>query len=217
MSFEYNPPADLPDPLYIDDFIVVVNKPSGLLSVPGRALEHRDCLETRLRESFFSIQTVHRLDMDTSGVMIFALQKEAHRILSKQFELKQTSKSYVCLVDGYVEQEEGEINLPLRCDWPNRPLQMVDFEQGKKAQTFWRVLERCEEGITRLELTPITGRSHQLRVHCKELGHPILGDRFYAPQTVVKKAKRLCLHAQALEIFHPQTEEIMRFECSADF
>ncbi|SCA57768.1 pseudouridine synthase for 23S rRNA (position 746) and tRNAphe(position 32) [Candidatus Terasakiella magnetica] len=217
MTFIYSPPQDDIKILYIDDCFVIVNKPSGLLSVPGRAEEHKDCLETRLKSLGYAVMTVHRLDMDTSGLMVFALHKEAHKNLSKQFELKQTQKTYVCLVDGHVGADEGEIDLPLRCDWPNRPLQMVDHELGKKALTKWRVLERLQEGTTRLELTPITGRSHQLRVHCLSMGHAILGDRFYGSDEVVNKAKRLCLHAQALSFHHPETGELMSYDCPADF
>ncbi len=216
MSFEYRPP-DVPlEILYIDDSLLVVNKPSGLLSVPGRDVAHRDCLENRLKERSSEVRTVHRLDMDTSGLMVFALQQDVHRQLSRQFELKQTKKRYVCLVDGIVAEENGSIDLPLRCDWPNRPLQMVDHELGKKALTHWQVLERGSDH-TRLALTPVTGRSHQLRVHCLSMGHPILGDRFYAPEAALTKAKRLCLHAQALEFWHPVKEELMAFDCPPDF
>ncbi|GGF64844.1 pseudouridine synthase [Terasakiella brassicae] len=214
--FEYVPPQGEIPILYVDEHIVVLNKPSGLLSVPGRDPAHRDSLQTRVQERFAQATTVHRLDMDTSGIVIMALHKEAHRHLSRQFENKCCTKTYVCLVDGLVEADCGSVDLPLRCDWPNRPLQMVDHELGKKALTHWKVLERLVDR-TRLELHPVTGRSHQLRVHCLSMGHPILGDRFYADEQAVTKEKRLCLHAQALRIFHPVLQDELFFECPSEF
>jgi len=214
--FEYVPPQDEIPILYVDEHIIVLNKPSGLLSVPGRDPAHRDSLQTRVQERFTQALTVHRLDMDTSGIVIMALHKEAHRHLSRQFEHKHCTKTYVCLVDGRVSADCGSVDLPLRCDWPNRPLQIVDHELGKKALTHWKVLERLPDR-TRLELTPVTGRSHQLRVHCLSMGHPILGDRFYADEPVVAKEKRLCLHAQALKIFHPISQDELLFQSPSEF
>ncbi|MFT5675016.1 MAG: tRNA pseudouridine32 synthase/23S rRNA pseudouridine746 synthase, partial [Paraglaciecola sp.] len=159
---------------------------------------------------------VHRLDMATSGLLVMAMNKAAHRHISKQFELRQTSKSYVAEVYGQIEQESGEIDLPLICDWPNRPKQMVDHSRGKSAQTHWQVLSR-QETSTRVELTPITGRSHQLRVHMLSIGHPILGDRLYAHEQALSMSSRLLLHAQSLSFKHPQLGHIMTFNCPALF
>ena len=216
MTFVYHPPETELDVVFRNDDLIALNKPSGLLSVPGRNMAHKDCLETRVQQHYQTATTVHRLDMDTSGIMVMALNKEAHRHISKQFEQKTLKKSYICLVAGVVPTNAGEIDLPLRCDWPNRPLQMVDHDLGKKALTRWRVLERLDE-VSRLELSPVTGRSHQLRVHCLSMGHPILGDRFYAPPEVIAKSKRLCLHAEILELELPVSGQRMTFNAPCPF
>lgn len=216
MTFIYCPPKTDLDIVYKDNDLIVLNKPEGLLSVPGKAEEHRDCLELRVQSRFPRATTIHRLDMDTSGILVMALNIESHRHLSRQFEVKSTRKTYICIVDGIVEEDSGTIDLPLRCDWPNRPLQMVDHEQGKKALTHWKVIERMED-VTRLELMPITGRSHQLRVHCLSMGHVILGDRFYAGSEAIRKANRLCLHAHKLIMTHPKTEEELVFIAPVPF
>jgi len=200
-SFTYAPPAGPLDVVHQDADMLVLNKPSGLLSVPGKAAEHADCLEARAKAAFPEALLVHRLDMDTSGLMIFAMNKAAQRHLGLQFERRHVAKSYEALVWGQPE-DAGEVDLPLIVDWPNRPLQMVDHERGKKAHTAWEVLAR-EASHARLHLTPTTGRSHQLRVHMLAIGHPILGDRFYAKGEALAAAPRLCLHALSLEIFHP--------------
>ena len=216
MTFIYDPPTGPIEVLYQDANLVVVNKPAGLLSVPGRADDHKECVQSRLSVAIRDVLVVHRLDMDTSGVMVFAFDKDTHRHLSKQFESKTVSKTYICLVGGQVSEDQGEVDLPLRCDWPNRPLQMVDFDLGKPSKTLWQVLARKADQ-TRLELTPITGRSHQLRVHCKEMGHPILGDRFYASKDLVAKSPRLCLHAHVLEFDHPETNERLSLKAPCEF
>lgn len=216
-AFVYEPPTDpFLSVIHVDDDILVLNKPSGLLTVPGKAAEHSDCLETRAQEEFSSARIVHRLDMDTSGVVIMAMHADAHRHLGLQFERRHTSKTYVADVFGVIDNEQGEIDLPLRCDWPNRPKQMVDHEQGRKALTKWRVIDRTETS-TRVELTPITGRSHQLRVHMLELGHPILGDRFYASGDALEASERLQLHALSLTIHHPTGGERLTFEAPLPF
>lgn len=216
MTFIYRPPQGPLEVLYQDENLIMVNKHSGLLTVPGRADDHKDCLQSRIEDQFGTAYVVHRLDMDTSGVVVMAFDKDSHRHLSKQFECKTVSKNYICLVNGKVEEDEGQVDLPLRCDWPNRPLQMVDHELGKAALTYWKVLER-QNSQTRLLLTPITGRSHQLRVHCLSMGHPIIGDRFYAPQDVVALSDRLCLHAAMLEIDHPVTGERLSVQAPCEF
>lgn len=199
-----------------DDDIVVLNKPSGLLSVPGKAKEHADSLQTRVQRVFPSATIVHRLDMATSGLMVMALNKPAHRHISKQFELRETSKTYQAIVFGTVQQDAGEIDLPLSCDWPNRPKQMVDHERGKKALTHWQVLERNSQS-TRVELKPVTGRSHQLRVHMLSMQHPIIGDRLYAHDQALQMANRLNLHATFLSFRHPVTAQKLCFESVVPF
>ena len=203
--------------LYQDDALLVLNKPSGLLSVPGRGEDKADCLASRVQVRFADALVVHRLDMSTSGIVLMARGIEAQRSLSRAFELRQTEKRYVAVVEGRLEGE-GEVSLPLITDWPNRPRQMVDFERGKPALTRWRALAydaHCH--ATRVELTPVTGRSHQLRVHMLALGHPILGDDLYAHDSARDKAERLLLHAARLAIAHPQTGEIMTFTCEPPF
>jgi tRNA pseudouridine32 synthase/23S rRNA pseudouridine746 synthase len=197
-----------------DDDILVINKPSGLLSVPGK--EHTDCLQARVQRVFPTATVVHRLDMATSGLMVMALNKTAHRHISKQFELRETTKTYQAIVFDRVQQDSGEINLPLICDWPNRPKQMVDHEQGKKALTHWRVLERNTQS-TRLELKPVTGRSHQLRVHMLSMQHPILGDSLYAHDQALQMSNRLNLHAMFLSFRHPVSEQTLYFESEVPF
>lgn len=202
--------------IYQDDDIIVLNKPSGLLSVPGKALEHRDCLQSRVQRVYPTASVVHRLDMATSGIMVMALNKAAHRHISKQFELRQTKKSYQAIIYGQPESDSGEINLPLICDWPNRPKQMIDFSRGKHALTRWQVMSR-HSATCKVTLTPITGRSHQLRVHMLSIGHPIIGDRLYAHSEALSLAKRLNLHAQYLSFLHPTKRKNITFHSEAEF
>jgi len=216
-TFDYSPPAEpYLTVLHVDKDLLVVDKPSGLLSVPGKRKEHADCLELRAREAHPQARIVHRLDMDTSGVMVLAMNPAAHRHLGLQFERRKTAKTYLADVWGHVAEDEGEIDLPLICDWPNRPKQMVSFEFGKPALTRFRVLERHEK-TTRVRLFPHTGRSHQLRVHMLALGHPILGDRFYAQGDVLAASPRLALHAESLEIHHPADGERVSFRSALPF
>jgi tRNA pseudouridine32 synthase/23S rRNA pseudouridine746 synthase len=179
---QYAPPPD--DGLvlvYQDDSLLVVDKPSGLLSVPGRGAERQDSLLTRARKRFPGAECVHRLDMDTSGLMVIALGKPVQRLLNRLFEQRRVHKHYVALVDGRVDPPKGEICLPLSCDWPNRPRQIIDPAGGKPSTTHFRVLGHDRLNRTsRVALQPETGRSHQLRVHMQALGHSILGDRLYA-------------------------------------
>ena len=202
------------DIVFQDDDILVLNKPSGLLSVPGK--EHADCLQARAQKVFPTATVVHRLDMATSGLMVMALNKPAHRHISKQFELRETAKTYQAIVFGLVQKDSGEINLPLICDWPNRPKQMVDHEHGKKALTHWRVLER-NNNRTRMELKPVTGRSHQLRVHMLSMQHPILGDGLYAHGQALEMTDRLNLHAMFLSFRHPVSEQTLDFTSQVPF
>lgn len=214
----YNPPLD---PwlhiLYQDEHIMVVNKPSGLLSVPGRLEEHKDSVMTRIQRDFPQAESVHRLDMATSGVIVVALTKAAERELKRQFREREPAKQYVARVWGHPAAEQGIIDLPLICDWPNRPKQMVSVELGKPAQTEYQVLAYDADNSARVQLKPITGRSHQLRVHLLALGHPILGDRFYAHPEALAMAPRLQLHAESLTITHPAFGNSMTFKAPVDF
>ena len=220
-DFIYQPPmSPYLDIIYKDDDLVVINKGSGLLSVPGRLPEHQDCLQNRVSRVLPKATIVHRLDMATSGIILMALNKPAHVNVSRQFEKRLTKKSYIARVYGEVKESNGSIDLPLICDWPNRPKQKVDYDQGKKALTYWRVIsidERQGELSTLLELTPITGRSHQLRVHMLAIGHPILGDRLYAHDKALSVSQRLQLHAQLLEITHPVNSESRVFTAPCPF
>lgn len=190
--------------LHADDDIVVVDKPAGLPSVPGRAPGLQDCAVTRVQAEFYDALVVHRLDMATSGLLVFARGLQAQRTLSRAFERREIDKRYEAWVGGVPAPDRGTIDLPLAADWPRRPRQRVDAERGKQACTHWTVLERAV-GRCRLGLQPVTGRSHQLRVHLAAIGHPILGDPLYAPPHVQALASRLCLHATRLEMKHPQT------------
>ncbi|EPB4303279.1 bifunctional tRNA pseudouridine(32) synthase/23S rRNA pseudouridine(746) synthase RluA [Yersinia enterocolitica] len=203
--------------LYQDQHIMVVNKASGLLSVPGRAPENKDSVMTRIQADFPTAESVHRLDMATSGVIVVALTKAAERELKRQFREREPKKSYIARVWGHLAQDEGLIDLPLICDWPNRPKQKVCYETGKPSQTLYQVLSRDADGSTRVKLSPITGRSHQLRVHMLAIGHPILGDCFYAHPEAKAMASRLQLHAQELCITHPEFGTVMHFKCEPEF
>ena len=216
-EFVYQPPlSPFLSLLYHDDDVIVVNKPSGLLSVPGKAPEHRDSLITRIQRVYPDARIVHRLDMATSGVMVVAQHKDSHRQLSRQFELRQTAKRYFARVAGVPAQSSGSVDLPLICDWPNRPKQKVDFESGKPALTHYKVVQQdATEAL--VALIPITGRSHQLRVHMLELGHPILGDRLYGTPSVIASAPRLQLHAETLSFTHPTSGKRMQFSAPLPF
>jgi len=215
---EYNPPQEpWLDLVYRDDYIAVVNKPSGLLSVPGNQPQYYDSAMSRVKEKYGFCEPAHRLDMATSGILLFALSKAADRELKRQFREREPKKYYQALVWGHVEQDHGVVELPLICDWENRPRQKICFELGKRAVTFYDVLQRYPNNTTRVKLTPITGRSHQLRLHMLALGHPILGDKFYAHPQAKALSPRLCLHAESLQIQHPITGEMMEFTAPVGF
>ena len=210
----YSPPPD--NGLAIvhrDEHLLALDKPAGLLSVPGKGAALADCLEARVQARFPQALTVHRLDRDTSGLVIMAMNPQAQRHLGLQFERRKLAKSYVAVVAGVVSDDEGEIDLPLVADWPNRPLQKVCHGTGKPALTRWRVIERLASS-TRMALEPHTGRSHQLRVHMRELGHPILGDPLYGD---LESAPRLMLHAHALELHHPADGTRIRLVAPVQF
>lgn len=215
-------PTDAPDDgltlLYEDAALLVLRKPAGLLSVPGRGEVRADCVAARIQARYPDARVVHRLDMATSGLMVFGLGLEAQRALGRAFETRRVDKRYEAVVAGRLLPEQGQVDLPLICDWPNRPKQMVDHERGKPASTHWRVLSQDPAGAhTRVALHPITGRSHQLRVHLCSLGHPILGDELYGDATSRSAATRLLLHACGLGLPHPVTGEWLSFQDSAPF
>jgi len=204
--------------LYQDDTLLVLNKPAELLSVPGRGAERFDSLQTRVQAVYPDALIVHRLDMSTSGIMVMARGKDAQRSLNKAFASRTVAKRYIAEVDGIVENCYGAVDLPLITDWPNRPLQKVDFLLGKPSLTHYSVLSRDKKAnVSRLELRPKTGRSHQLRVHMLALGHTILGDNLYADDEVLQKAARLQLHAEEISFDHPRTGKVIHFTCEAPF
>jgi tRNA pseudouridine32 synthase/23S rRNA pseudouridine746 synthase len=199
---------------YADESLIVVDKPAGLLAVPGRGTAGLDCVSRRVQTCWADAQIVHRLDMATSGVMVFARGSDAQRALSRAFESRQVDKRYVAVVQGLVSGASGAIDLPMRADWPNRPRQMVDPVHGRASLTRWRVIGRdAANRTTRLMLEPVTGRSHQLRVHLAAIGHPIVGDILYGGPA----ARRLMLHACAIELPHPRDSRPARFESSEPF
>ena len=217
-NIAYLPPPDTGlSIVFADDSLVVVDKPAGLLSVPGRGEGMADCLVSRVQATFPDALSVHRLDMATSGLLILARGEEMHRQLSRLFRERQVEKSYVAVIDGLLTTEAGEVNFPLIADWPNRPRQKVDFEIGKPSLTkFTRLGLDSANKTTRVELKPVTGRSHQLRVHMCALGHPILGDDLYGGAAQIK-SERLLLHATDLALFHPLTAASLSFHCPVPF
>ncbi|MEO0720686.1 MAG: RluA family pseudouridine synthase [Pseudomonadota bacterium] len=203
-STPYRPPPDTPLPIiYQDERLIIVDKPSGLLCVPGRGADKADCLEARLRRTHPAALTVHRLDMETSGLVVFALDADMQRALGRAFEARTVDKRYEAVGAGTPSDPSGTIDLPLAPDWPNRPLQKVDM-RGKPAETRWSVLS-ADRHATRFALEPRTGRTHQLRVHLTAMGHPILGDSLYGHAESRIAAPRLLLHATQLNLKHPGT------------
>jgi len=204
--------------LHADAHCIVVCKPSGLLAVPGRGEAGRDCLSERVRSKYADALIVHRLDMATSGLMLLARGTEAQRTLSIAFARREVHKRYVAIVAGRMASAEGEIELPLSADWPNRPRQQVDKLRGRPSLTRYRVLDvDAANASTRVELEPVTGRAHQLRVHLLAIGHPILGDALYAGPDVQAAAPRLLLHASSLRFAHPASGEPMSFDSPPPF
>ncbi len=199
--------------VYQDEALIAVNKPTGLLSVPGRGPDKQDCLYHRVLEQFPDALMVHRLDMDTSGLVLFARSPEAQRNLSLQFEKREVEKKYVAVVEGLLEADEGMVDYPMRKDMEQRlpPKHLVDCVRGKKALTEWQVLARGA-ATTRVALFPKTGRSHQLRVHMESIGHPMVGDPIYGRPDV-----RLMLHAEMLSFRHPVSGDAVRLECQTPF
>jgi len=230
--------------LHADPHLLVLNKPSGLLAVPGRGPDKQDCLSRRVQAEYPDALIVHRLDMDTSGLLIMARGPEAQRKISMAFATREVKKRYIAVVAGHLAPPDtpdgwGLIDLPLIADWPNRPKSIVGHAQGKPSQTRWRILSDGHSGegrnpdptthwtpasagvttreTTRVELAPLTGRSHQLRVHLQALGHPILGDPLYAPPAILTAAGRLLLHASRLAFTHPITGADLSFHSPPGF
>lgn len=224
------PGADI-DLIYLDDALIVLNKPSGLLSVPGRGADKQDCLSTRVQQHYPDALVVHRLDMATSGLVVMARGAPVQRALNAAFANRLVHKRYLAVVAGSPAHDGtlgGEphnpwqtIDLPIIVDWPNRPLRVIDAQRGQPSETRWRRFADAPScthpNCTVLELEPVTGRSHQLRVHLQALGHPIVGDTLYAPPGIAAMAPRLLLHACALALAHPVTEEPMQWHCPAPF
>ena len=214
-DFAYDPP-DVPLAiLYEDAAIIVLDKPAGLLTVPGKLENRQDCLVSRLQAARWDALTVHRLDCDTSGVIIFARTRQAQGFLGQEFEKRRAQKTYVARLKGWLEPDAGTVDLPLGSDWDYRPRQKVDPVHGRPAVTDWQVIARTGTE-TRVRLTPHTGRSHQLRVHMLSLGHPILGDQIYAPETLADHP-RLMLHAETLALHHPVTGAWVSFTAPLPF
>jgi tRNA pseudouridine32 synthase / 23S rRNA pseudouridine746 synthase len=210
--------------VYADDSVLVVDKPSGLLAVPGRGEDKQDCLSSRVQAQYPEALVVHRLDMATSGLMLLARSREVQRSLSNAFAAREVHKRYEAVVQGrlamppHTEAGWAVIDLPIALDWPARPLRVIDSLLGKPSITRWQVQGYDPEAnTTRLMLEPVTGRSHQLRVHLKALGHPILGDALYAPAEVQAAAPRLLLHAQQLRLTHPVTGAAIQFMAKTPF
>ena len=209
--------------IYVDQSLLVLNKPAGLLCVPGRGEDKQDCLSRRVQMHFPETLVVHRLDMATSGLMLMARDIAVQRTLNRMFERREICKRYLAVVEGCLPptQKPGEWNLidmPIALDWPRRPLRIIDIAAGKPSQTRWRtVLMDAVAGSSRVELEPVTGRSHQLRVHLQALGHPIWGDALYAPEAVQARCARLLLHACSLQLVHPVSHAALHFESPPDF
>jgi len=216
IDFIYAPPDEPVRVIHADHEVLVVDKPAGLLSVPGKGAHLADCMMARVLRVFPDALLVHRLDLDTSGVMVFALTRHAQRMLGAEFENRRTKKVYRARLWGHLQPKDGRVDLPLIVDWPNRPRQHVNHETGKPAQTDWWVIGHDADGTTRVRLYPLTGRSHQLRVHCQALGHPILGDPLYA-EGLARDFPRLMLHAETLRFRHPDSGKSQSYSAPCPF
>ena len=204
--------------LHVDDQLIVIDKPAGLLSVPGRGDDKQDCVAARVQQQWVDALVVHRLDQATSGLLLMARGLDAQRRLSAAFEHSEVDKRYEAVVHGQVEGEAGRIDLPLAADWPNRPRQQVDPVHGKPSLTLWQVVARDGlQDTSRLALWPQTGRSHQLRVHLLAIGHPIVGDALYGPPGADSPATRMLLHSSELRFAHPGSRAAVLFESPAPF
>jgi len=216
---DYQPPPDTGlQIIFCDESLIVVEKPSGLLSVPGRGRDKQDCQSSRVQAIYADALVVHRLDMSTSGLFLMARGKTTQSLLSQLFEKRLVKKMYVAIVSGVPKKTQATIDLPLIADWHNRPKQKVDIEKGKPSRSHYHLIAVTDHNKnSRLELTPVTGRSHQLRVHLNAIGHPILGDALYADPNTRQQSPRLLLHAQRLEFLHPATKQTLIIESAAPF
>ncbi|MGL4573426.1 MAG: RluA family pseudouridine synthase [Burkholderiaceae bacterium] len=203
--------------LFVDDALIAIDKPAGMLSVPGRGPDKQDCAATRVQAAYENALVVHRLDQATSGILLFARGIAMQRQLARAFASRDVTKEYVAVVAGHIAQDAGSIELPLTADWPARPRQKVDAAAGKAALTHYRVLVRNTDGTSRVLLQPITGRTHQLRVHLAAIGHPIVGDALYADSSALMHSHRLLLHAQKLVLQHPSTGAQLAIESPCIF
>ncbi|MDH5764656.1 MAG: pseudouridine synthase [Gammaproteobacteria bacterium] len=217
--FQYRPPADNGiDVVYEDQHLLILNKPSGLLSVPGRGPENHDSLHVRVQKRYPDALIVHRLDMATSGLIVMAMNSQTHRDLSLLFQKRSINKFYTAVVMDKLHSDNGSIELPLIADWPNRPRQKVDYETGKPSLTHYRLLNFDHlNNTSRIELNPVTGRTHQLRVHMSSIGHPILGDNLYANEDIINMSPRLLLHSQRIEFNHPVSETFISITSTPPF
>lgn len=214
----YSPPKhNTLDILYQDNNLIALNKPSGLLSVPGRGEDKQDCMLSRLQIEFPEALVIHRLDMPTSGIIMFARNKETQKIMGKLFEKKLIRKQYFAKVHGVLKETQGLINQPLMTDWNNRPRQKIDYKQGKPSQTRFTLTSVIDEKNSIVKLEPITGRSHQLRVHMSSLGHAILGDDLYGTLQTRNESSRLLLHAENINFIDPITNKYINIHCPVDF
>lgn len=214
----YTPPPNTSlDILYQDEHLIIVNKPSGLLSVPGRGEDKQDCMLSRLASEYPDVLTVHRLDMSTSGILIFALNKDIQRGLGALFEQRKIYKRYIAKVQGKVLNNNGIIEQPLITDWPNRPKQKIDYASGKPSTTRYTLKSHNKDNTSVVLLEPVTGRSHQLRVHMSSLGNPILGDELYGTDVSKSASDRLLLHAESIKFTHPATQLLIDLSCPAEF
>lgn len=215
--FIYTPPQEPLSVLYEDDDLIVINKPAGLLSVPGRLAEHQDSAYLRILAIYPQAKVTHRLDMATSGILLFAKHRDAEVAVSKLFQARSVKKNYVALVQGELTGE-GSIEVPLIADWPNRPKQKVDFEIGKPAKTLYQQLDYdAKQDISRILLEPITGRSHQLRVHLAHIGHPITCDKLYHPSPSSSSLSQMALHASYLGFIHPLQDHHLTLQSAVPF
>lgn len=210
--------------MYVDEHLLVLDKPAGLLAVPGRGPDRQDCAVARAQRTWPDALVVHRLDMATSGLLLMARGAAMQRLLGAAFEHRQIGKRYVAVVAGALRNRPGAadgwsvIDLPIAPDWPARPLQRIDHVHGRPSRTRWRALAHdAAADCTRVELEPLTGRSHQLRLHMQQLGHPILGDPLYAPPAIEARAPRLLLHAAGLQLMHPATNQPLVLESTVPF
>ena len=213
-GFTYSPPKIPVSYIYVDQDIIIAEKPCGLLSVPGKT--ESDCMEARVRTDYPEALIIHRLDMATSGLMVFAHNKNAQRHIGLQFEKRFIQKEYLARVWGLIKLNKFNIDLPVRADWKNRPLQIVCYEKGKSASTKVEMISH-ENNTSYLSLKPLTGRTHQLRVHLNSIGHPILGDRLYAHDPAFLLADRLMLHATKIKLMKPVDGQWIEFNSSCPF